>query len=292
MAEYELDHPERPDGVPAPATATAPPERERPAWPLWTAFAALVCGWLGGSVLGAIVYGIASASGHKGGDSPIGYDLAANLLFDACLVGAAVLFARLAGPVSPRSFGLRTTKLWPAVGWGFAAYAVYIVGSLIWLNALGIQDQQDNITTQLIEDPTPVTVAGLAIFAVVIAPMVEELFFRGFVFNAMRSKLPVGWAAVATGVMFGVVHAFGSPIGFLAPLALLGTVLCLVYWKTGSLLPCIALHSLNNCIALSTALDWGWQVPVLMAGALAAISAVLLPIVRRGARVIPPASPA
>ena len=194
MAEYELDHPERPDGVPAPASAPAAPERDRPAWPLWTAFAALVCGWLGGSVLGAIVYGIASASGHKGGNSPIGYDLAANLLFDACLVGAAVLFARLAGPVSPRSFGLRTTKLWPAVGWGFAAYAVYIVGSLIWLNALGIQDQQDNITTQLIEDPTPVTVAGLAIFAVVIAPIVEELFFRGFVFNAMRSKLPVGWA--------------------------------------------------------------------------------------------------
>jgi membrane protease YdiL (CAAX protease family) len=304
VADSELRHPERPDGgashrgfappVAPDPSAPAPEAREpaRPTWPLWSAFAALVTGWLGGSILGAVVYAIASASGHKGGESPIGYDLAANLLFDACLVGAAVLFARMAGPATPGSFGLRTTKLWPAVGWGFAAYVVYLVGSLIWLNALGIQNEKDSITTQLVEDPTTMTVAGLAIFAVVIAPMVEELFFRGFVFNAMRSKLPVGWAAVATGVMFGVVHAFGSPIGFLLPLALLGTVLCLVYWKTGSLLPCIALHSLNNCIALATALDWGWQAPVLMAGALATISAVLLPIIRRGGRVASPATPA
>jgi len=306
VADFELRDPERPDEPgshrgfappvapdPAPASAPSPPaEPPRPVWPLWTAFAALVSGWLGGSVLGAVVYGIASANGYSSGDAPIGYDLAANLLFDACLVGAAVLFARMSGPVGPGSFGLRTTRLWPAVGWTLAAYVVYLVGSLVWLNALGIQDEKDTITTRLIEDPTTLTVAGLAVFAVVIAPIVEELFFRGFVFNVMRSKLPVGWAAVATGAMFGVVHAFGSPVGFLLPLALLGTVLCLVYWKTGSLLPCIALHSLNNCIALSTALDWGWQVPVLMAGALAAISAVLLPIVRRGGRVVPPASPA
>jgi membrane protease YdiL (CAAX protease family) len=277
---------------PSPAAAPPPPAPARPTWPLWSAFGALVSGWLAGSVLGAVVYGVASASGYSSGDAPIGYDLVANLMFDACLVGSAVLFARMSGPVSPSSFGLRSTRLGPAVGWALLAYVVYLAGSLIWLNALGIQDEQDNITTQLVEDPTTTTVAGLAIFAVVVAPIVEELFFRGFVFNAMRSKLPVGWAAVVTGTMFGVVHAFGSPVGFLVPLALLGTVLCLVYWKTGSLLPCIALHSLNNCIALSTALDWGWQVPVLMAGALAAIAAVLLPFVRRGDRVVPPASPA
>ncbi|MFN8201053.1 MAG: type II CAAX endopeptidase family protein [Solirubrobacteraceae bacterium] len=294
------DHPEQthrgfaPPVAPEPSGAggARPPEPPRPVWPLWSAFAALVAGWLSGSLLGGIVLLLASASGYSSGDAPIGYDLAANLVFDACLVGAAILFARRAGPVSPSSFGLRPTRLWPAVGWTLLAYVVYLAGSLIWLNALGIQNEQDTITTQLVEDPTPATVAGLAVFAVVVAPIVEELFFRGFVFNAMRSKLPLGWAAVATGAMFGVVHASGSPIGFLVPLALLGTVLCLVYWKTGSLLPCIALHCLNNCIALSTALDWGWQVPVLMAGALAAISAVLLPIVRRGRRTVPPATPA
>jgi membrane protease YdiL (CAAX protease family) len=65
----------------------------------------------------------------------------------------------------------------------------------------------------------------------------------------------------------------------------LGTVLCLVYWKTNSLLPCIVLHAINNCIALSSALKWDWQVPVLMVGALMAISAILLPVVHRGRRV-------
>ena len=92
MTSLELRHPERPEGA---------PERG-PAWPLWTAFAALVAGWVGGSILGAIVYAI---HGGDANDAPIGFDLAANLLFDGCLVGAAVFFARLGpGRVTPRSF--------------------------------------------------------------------------------------------------------------------------------------------------------------------------------------------
>jgi membrane protease YdiL (CAAX protease family) len=280
MTSLELRHPERPEGA---------PPRE-PSWPLWTAFAALVAGWIGGSVLGAIVYGVASGAGHDAGDAPVGYDLIANLLFDGCLVAAAVFFARMGqGKVTARSFGLRLTKLWPAIGWMFAAFVTYLVVSLIWLNALGLQDERDDVTKQLTNDPTTATVAGLAIFAVVIAPIVEELFFRGFVFPAMRTKLPVGWAAVVTGTMFGIVHVFGSPIAFVLPLAVLGTVLCLLYWKTGSILPCIALHAINNCVALSSALDWGWQIPLLIVGSLSCIAAILLPFLGQGRRVAAPA---
>jgi membrane protease YdiL (CAAX protease family) len=246
------------------------------------AFVAMLGGWLGGSVLGAIVYAVASANGYSSTEAPIGYDLVANLLFDASLIGSAVIFARLGGRVTPASFGLRPTTLKRAALWAAGGYVSYLVLSAIWLQLTNSHDAKDDITTTLTDHPTAGTVAGLAFFAVVVAPVVEEVFFRGFVFTAMRSKLPVGAAAVVSGLMFGVVHAFGSPWQFLLPLSILGTILCLIYWKTGSLYPCIAVHAVNNCVALSTALHWSWQVPLLVAGSLAAISAIVLPVARLG----------
>jgi membrane protease YdiL (CAAX protease family) len=264
------------------STSPAPNPPSPQGWPLWTAFGGLLGGWLGGSVLGAVVYAIAAANGHDPGDAPLGYDLAANLLLDACLIGAAVGFARLAGRVTPASFGLRGTPLGRALLWGIVGYVAYLVISALWLGVTNAHNEQDDITTTLKDHPTTATVAGLAIFAVVIAPIVEEVFFRGFVFTAMRAKLNVWIAAIVSGAMFGVVHAFGSPWQFLVPLSVLGTVLCIVYWKTGSLYPCIALHAINNSVALSTALDWTWQIPLLMGGSLTVITAILLPVVRLG----------
>jgi hypothetical protein len=51
-------------------------------------------------------------------------------------------------------------------------------------------------------------------------------------------------------------------------LVTLGTLFALLYWKTGSLLPCIALHAINNSIAYGVMQDWTWQIPVLMAASL------------------------
>lgn len=283
-----------PPAPPSPGDAgpPAPSGDDRPTWPLWTAFVALLSGLLCGTVLGSIVYVLADAAGSETDPLPTGWSLLANLLFDGSLVVSAIVFARLgSGRVTAAMFGLRPTHVWLALKWAAAAGFVYIVLSGLWLELLNLQNETDDITKTLKDDPTVVTVAGIALFAVVIAPIVEELFFRGFVFTAMRDKLSPGLAALATGLLFGLVHASGSPIGFLPPLALLGTLLCVVYWKTGSIYPTIALHSLNNCVALSSALSWSWQIPLLVAGALAAIAAILATVARFSGRVGAPATP-
>jgi membrane protease YdiL (CAAX protease family) len=71
------------------------------------------------------------------------------------------------------------------------------------------------------------------------------------------------------------------------PLAVFGFVLCLLYWRTGSLYPCITLHALNNSLAFGVSQHWTWQIPVLMVAALTLIAAVILPLggVRRRPRV-------
>ena len=75
----------------------------------------------------------------------------------------------------------------------------------------------------------------------------------------------------------------------LVPLAALGFLLCALYRYTGSLYPCIAAHSLNNSFAFGQLEGWGWQVPMLMVGALLAIG--LLALLLRRVGVISQVSP-
>jgi membrane protease YdiL (CAAX protease family) len=61
-------------------------------------------------------------------------------------------------------------------------------------------------------------------------------------------------------------------------------VLCIVRWKTGSLYPCMALHSLNNSVALAANEHLGWGTGGIVAltfGSLALIAVVTWPLSRR-----------
>jgi hypothetical protein len=69
----------------------------------------------------------------------------------------------------------------------------------------------------------------------------------------------------------------------LIPLGFLGFVLCIVRWKTGSLYPCMAIHSVNNSLALGyNELHWNAaDILGLMAGALLVIGAITGPLATR-----------
>jgi membrane protease YdiL (CAAX protease family) len=103
-----------------------------------------------------------------------------------------------------------------------------------------------------------------AVVVIGVAPVCEELFFRGVLFRVLRQRLPFWPAAVIDGVLFGFVH--GSLV-IVPVLAVLGIVFCYVYERTGSLFPTIALHSLNNTIAYGATTHDGW-VPAVVVGAL------------------------
>lgn len=266
----------------------APGAGERP-WPWWSALAALFTGWLGGQVLASIVIVAADSGTTTDDDLPIGLQIVAQLIFSACLVGAVVFFARLGGRPTPARFGLRPTPVGRAVLWIVAGFVTFTIVGGAWLALTDAQDEQDLITETLTENPTTATVVGLAFLTVVIAPIVEEVVFRGFVFQALRSAMPVGVAAAVSGLLFGVVHVFGSPVEFIVPLAVLGTILALIFWRTGSLYPCIALHALNNCIAFGSARDWSWEIVVLLAVSAVGIASILFVVLRLGDRRAQPA---
>jgi uncharacterized protein len=275
--------PELPDGAPP------PPERAEQAWRPWTAPVALVSALLVAFVGGLIVALVGAAFGHELDDTPPGVLMGATFIQDVGFVAAAVLFASMTGPTWATQFGLRRTRVLPAIGWMLVLYFGFIAFSGLWQQAVEIEEDTELLRDLGVRESTVALVAAMVMVCVV-APVVEEFFFRGFFFTALRNWKGMWPAAILTGVVFGAIHVGSSPAGALVPLAVLGFGLCLLYAKTGSLYPCIAVHAINNSIAFGTLNDWTWQIPLLTAGALAACLLVTVPIVRRWRP--PPSAPA
>jgi membrane protease YdiL (CAAX protease family) len=88
----------------------------------------------------------------------------------------------------------------------------------------------------------------LALAAVVVAPLVEELLFRGVLYPWLRRRLAPGWAAVAVSALFCAVHinlAASLPVG------LLSLILCAVYERSGNLHEPILIHACFNGSSLA-----------------------------------------
>ena len=68
-------------------------------------------------------------------------------------------------------------------------------------------------------------------------------------FGGLREKLPRIAAALICGLIFGALHAL-TGITAVPPLIVFGFLLALLYERTGSIMPGILLHMLNNIVAL------------------------------------------
>lgn len=96
----------------------------------------------------------------------------------------------------------------------------------------------------------PVGVALAFLGTVVIAPFAEELFFRGFMFAALRGRLGL-WAGMAVdAALFAALHL--TPTVF-PVIFLMGILFCLLYQFSGSIWPGTLLHACINLLALAAA---------------------------------------
>lgn len=254
-------------------------------WSPWTAPAALVGGLVlaavGGLIvdLPAVLLGVHISRDH----TPPGIELADTIVQDVAFVLAAVYCAHIGGRVVRAwQFGLRPPGVGrrSAVGMLVLLLVAFLVLSVAW--SAVFNPGKEKLLEQLGTNEATSLLLLSAALTCVVAPICEEFLFRGFVFTALRSWRGTWPAAVITGLLFGAVHAGSAPALDLVPLAGLGFGLCVLYRYTGSLYPCIAAHSLNNSLAFAALEGWGWQAPVLMITALAAIAALVLAAKRIG----------
>jgi uncharacterized protein len=218
---------------------------ERGDFPLdaWRGLLGLVVAGVG-TVLAAMLIAIGfAAAGVHNIDNNHAFVLLATLAQDTVFVITAYALTAERGPVLPGTFGLR--RFGPAaVGTMAIAFIAYFVLSAIY-GAL-VSPPCDKLPDDLgVKESTALAVLA-GVFVIGIAPVAEEFFFRGFLFQSLRQSWGVWIAAPASGLIFGAVHFAPDK---LVPLAILGTALAYVFHKTRSLWPCILLHALNNTIA-------------------------------------------
>ncbi len=140
-------------------------------------------------------------------------------------------------------------------GAGIALFAANYAGAIAiekGLSFAGIQFHWAEGVGEYLMYETWLWRLAIAIESLIWAPVFEEILFRGILFTALRQKMNWPWAALISGVCFGVVHFYSFP-GFLM-VTFSGFVMASGYQKTRSLIPCIIAHALHNLIYVWTSI--------------------------------------
>lgn len=228
-------------------TATAPRRDDGSFFPYsnWGPAAALLGVIM--AIGAGILLGIPAAFFPKEADGDLGAAASSvaqlGLVMGFLLVPMAIVSWRGAASTGEilRRLGVRRFAA-SAFKWMAAAVGAYLLFAAFY-STLIVEPDQEDIADSF--GPVPVQI----LLIVLGAAIAEEVCFRGFLFGGLREKLPRYLAALIAGVVFGALHAL-TGISAVPPLIAFGFVLCLLYEKTGSIVPGILLHMLNNSVAL------------------------------------------
>lgn len=177
----------------------------------------------------------------------------------AAVAGAAVLVGRRAAAQSggwEQALGL-DAPLWSDTGrivrWTLALLVLetLVVGLLQQLVPALSDAQASN--TEIVGELSSTGLLVFALLAVTVAPVLEELLFRGLVLRGLMLRFGFWPAALVSSAVFGLLHATAvDASGLLVVVSItgLGLVLCLLARRTGRLGPGIGVHALHNALAV------------------------------------------
>jgi membrane protease YdiL (CAAX protease family) len=186
---------------------------------------------------------------------------AAMLCFQVAVLVLVAFFLREHGMGWAEAFGFKREPGW-AVGLGICV-AIIALPVCWWLQSVSVQalmrlgfnvDEQDAVRLLRLADALwkQVLMGG---FAILLAPVAEELFFRGVLYPLLKQTVSRHLALWGTALLFALVHQ--NPASAL-PLLVLAVILALLYEWTDNLLACIVVHSFFNT-ANFVALFYGQQ---------------------------------
>src|SRR5438309_613631 len=241
---------------PAASTAPAPTPRRTPGAPpaprspwTWTDVVPLLVLFLPAALLSPLLVVVALHVVRTGHGHPAAISLLLDVVAYGVDLGLIWLFVGVRRHGRLRDLGLRLPH-WP---WLLAALPALIVAWIVEgvLGELGtsfLPTSPNNQCHAIQSDYGSALALGLLSVAVV-APVVEEILFRGVVFGWLRGRVPVPAAVVLSAMVFSLAHLGWREWSLLLPVLGIGCVLAILYHYSRSLWPGILVHSSINTVA-------------------------------------------
>ena len=158
------------------------------------------------------------------------------------------------GVVDDFGFRFRPVDLAWGVGVGFVLLVVAVGMGALLTEGLGV-GEEESTNTQIISDAADTEALWvLVIAAVVLAPIVEELFFRGLCLRAIESRFGTTIGVLGSTVLFTIPHftnpSLAGTVVLFAIIGLVGLGLAILTVKTRRLGPAIIAHALFNGVGV------------------------------------------
>ena len=178
-------------------------------------------------------------------------NLLANLLFTVAVVLFIVTFLQLRGFDLSSLGGLFKISFLRALSTGIvlllAAYPLISLANAITQSLFGSGSSKQSIVEMFSESRTIEQRIMIIVFAVAIAPVVEEFLFRFFLYGVFRRYLGRFLGITLSAVLFAAAH---THLPSFVPLFVLGSCFAIAYEWSGSILVAMTMHSLFNSVTL------------------------------------------
>ena len=214
---------------------------------------------LGAALFGAMVLTLGGERfdprGDPEGPEEMLFVVASSLAQMGLTVMVAFLLPRVRRFGATRAYGLyeqSTQRCWTMAVAVLLLALPWLIGAswlVEWLHALAGSEPAEQDVVEMMRDAVPWNQAGMLALALVLAPVAEELLFRGVLLPVMVRRMGAWPAIVTNGLLFGAVHMH---LPSLLPLSLLGMALCAAAIHSRGVLVPILVHFLFN--ALNTAM--------------------------------------
>lgn len=215
-------------------------EQFRVAYPSWGDLLTLLGVFIVATVLGSLLTGIL----QKMGSVSVGFGAFLGYVIQFSLVIIFGLFQRkIRSPKETRLLKFGLAKLdFVIILWGTIMVLAtgVVIEPLLNLFPETYLDRLGNI----------MAAGGWMMFtSIVIAPIMEEILFRGILQDALMRKYGVFVGILIASAVFGIVHLIPQQV---VNAFMIGIVLGYIYYRTGALLPVILIHCINNAISYFT----------------------------------------
>ncbi|MEW6623947.1 MAG: type II CAAX endopeptidase family protein [Bacillota bacterium] len=163
----------------------------------------------------------------------------------------ALIYFRIIKGVTWRQLGISLGKplktLKNGIIGGIVLFALVVVVGIIMESILPMKPDLQPFAQLVMEAKDRRDLISLFVIGSILAPIGEEVYFRGLVYPVFKNKWGVGFGMILSGIFFALLHF--DIIRFF-PLALGGIGLAYIYEKTGSLFACMIAHGLWNGIMI------------------------------------------